>query len=1103
MPVLRRVITLVSATLLTWQAGLLAQPAPSPRRLAATPAAGAASAGYARVLEGITFRSIGPAAMGGRIDDVAVVESDPSIVYVATASGGLWKTTNSGTTWTPLFDKEAVSTIGDVTLAPSDPSVVWVGTGEPNNRQSSSWGNGVYKSTDAGQTWKHMGLRDTHHIGRIVVHPADPSVVYVAALGRLWGPNEERGLYKTTNGGETWTRVLGISADTGVVDVVMDPRSPDTLYAAAYQRRRTVFGFAGSGPEGGIHRTTDGGASWTRLERGLPWDPAARRPAARGGRATEGAAPAAPDKPAQDARQEIGRIGLAMYRGNPSVLYALVEHAEGGIFRTDDRGETWRRMSDTNPRPMYYSKVHVDPTNDQRVWVLGASMYFSEDGGKTFRSDLVRGRSVHGDFHAMWIDPADSARMVIGSDGGLYWSYDRGANWDFVANVPLGQFYEIGLDNSRPFRICGGLQDNNTWCGPSASLNPRGIANADWVVVGGGDGFYAQIDPADPETVYGESQDGNLFRRDLRTGQSRAIRPQPAEGAAPYRFQWNSPIAISAFDNKTIYYGGNVVFRSRDRGDSWEAISPDLTTGTDRHTLPIMGRVPDARTRSRHDGVRHWPAITTLAESPLDAKVLWAGTDDGRLHVTRDGGETWTDVFGRVAGVPKGTYVSRVIASRHQAGTAYATFDGHRSNDFGIYAFATTDYGATWTRITAGLPEDNGVLNVIREDPRNPDLLFAGGEYGAFVSLTRGRSWLPLRGNLPRVPVDDIAIHARDNALVLATHGRSIWILDDLTPLQQLTTAPLDAGLHVFPVRPALQWSTWSNSGTTGDKQFFGENPAYGAVIRYHVGQAMPGAQAKITVTAPDGTVVRELTGPAEPGLNQAVWDTRSEPPVPPARGATTGGGGGLFGQSQGARVDPGAFTVSVAVGEYTQQVGVEVFEDPRITMSAADRAQRRAALDRLAPAVRSTAEASRTITQLRTTLAAEIDGWKKADAVKVPAEVQEQASALLATIDAVYPTFGTPPGEQRGLGDAGPPLVERPTPLPMRLRLLYGAIADISAAPTAQQLRDIESLTARAGEVTADVSRLAEQDLAALNAAINRAGVPRITLPPPTSSQP
>jgi photosystem II stability/assembly factor-like uncharacterized protein len=1100
MSAVRQPFAYAVAVLLASQAAALAQPARPARGPAAVAAPDPADAVRARVLEGLKFRSIGPAAMGGRIDDVAVVESDASTVYVATASGGLWKTTNSGTTWTPLFDREAVSTIGDVTLAPSDPSIVWVGTGEPNNRQSSSWGNGVYRSTDAGLTWRHMGLRDTHHIGRIVVHPANPAIVYVAALGRLWGASEERGLYKTTNGGETWTRVLGISADTGVVDVVMDPRSPDTLYAAAYQRRRAAFGFAGSGPEGGIHKTTDGGATWTKLERGLPWDTASPRggaPRAGGGAPSapgvEGAAPSSP-------RQEIGRIGLAIYRSNPSILYALVEHEAGGIFRSDDRGETWRRMSDTNPRPMYYSKVHVDPTNDLRVWVLGASMYFSEDGGKTFRSDLAR--RAHGDFHAMWIDPANPARMITGSDGGLYWSHDRGLTWDYVANVALGQFYEIGLDNSRPFRICGGLQDNNTWCGPSASLNPRGVSNGDWVVVGGGDGFYAQIDPEDPDTVYGESQDGNLYRRDLRTGQSRSIRPQPAEGGAPYRFQWNSPIVISGFDHRTIYYGGNVVFRSRDRGDSWEVISPDLTTGADRNALPIMGRVPDARTRSRHDGVRHWPAITTLAESPLDAGVLWAGTDDGRLHVTRDGGATWTDVFGRVPGVPAGTYVSRVVASRHQAGTAYATFDGHRANDFGIYVYATPDFGATWTRITGGLPEDNGVINVIREDPRQPDLLFAGGEYGAFVSFTRGRTWLPLRGNLPRVPVDDIAIHARDNDLVLATHGRSIWILDDLAPLQELASGAPREGLHVFPVRPAIQWSTWSSTGTTGDKAFFGENPPYGALIRYHVGRAGAGGPAKIEVRHASGALVRELTGPAEPGLNQAVWDTRAESPVPPARGETPGGGG-FFGQAQGARVDPGVYAVTVTVGEQKAPASVEVLDDPRITFPAADRAQRRAALDRLAPAVRSATVASRTITQLRTTLVAEMDGWKKPGAAQVPAEVQSQAAALLARIDEAYPTFGTPPSEQRGLGDAGPPLVERPAPLPMRLRALYGTLAETSAAPTAGQLRDVEILTARATEASALVTRLAGEDLAALNAAINQAGVPRIVLPPGAGGDP
>ncbi|MCL4813882.1 MAG: hypothetical protein KJ061_15435 [Vicinamibacteraceae bacterium] len=1051
-----------------------AQPAPTattkPTRAAAADPQGAPSPEAA--IATLKFREIGPAAMGGRVDDFAVVESDPSIVYAGLASGGVWKTINGGTTWTPVFDNETVSTIGDVTVAPSDPDVVWVGTGEPNNRQSSSWGNGVYKSTDGGRSWKHMGLAETHTVGRIVIHPRNPDVVYVAAVGRLWGPNKERGLFKTTDGGATWTHVLAISDDTGVVDVAMDHASPDTLYAAAYQRRRTVFGFAGSGPEGGIYKTTDGGATWTKLVKGLPWD--------------------------SNQRQEIGRIGVNVYRGDTRIVYALVEHANGGIFRSDDKGETWQKMSDTNPRPMYYSKVHIDPRNDQRVWVLGAQMFYSEDAGKTFDSRLVQ--RIHGDYHALWIDPADSNHMILGSDGGIHWSWDRGRTWDFVNTIAIGQFYEIGLDNRRPYYICGGLQDNNTWCGPSSSMNPRGIANSDWFTIGGGDGFYAQMDPDDPNIVYAESQDGNVLRRDLRTGESRSIRPQPAEGEAPYRFQWNSPIVISAHDPTTIYYGGNFVFRSPDRGDSWTRISPDLTTGADRNTLPIMGRVPDRHTRSRHDGVQNWPAITTLSESPRTPDILWAGTDDGRLHVTRDGGRTWKDVFEKVTGVPKGTYVSRVIASRHADGTAYATFDGHRSNDFGIYVYTTTDFGETWKKIVTGLPANNGTVNVIREHPQHADLLFAGTEYGAFVSFTRGASWSPLKLNLPTVPVDDIQIHARDNDLVLATHGRSIWILDDITPLAELTGSVLASDLHAFTTRPAMQWRTWSNTGSTGHKQFFGANAPTGALIQFYL-KAKPADGEQVTVTVSDaaGKTVRELKADGEAGINRVVWDTRMNSPLPPAPPGTGGpGGGGGFGAmaaAAGPRVEPGTYTVTIAVAGKQATTTVEVEEDPRISMTAADRAARTAALEQIMPRLGPLVTAQRTIQQMRTSLASAMEGWKRPDA-KVPEQVRKAAEGLLAKIDALYPNFGTPPSEQRGLGDAGPPIVARPTPYPQRLMQLYGAIANWSAAPTAWQKEQVTLLTAKATELVSAVDGLS-RELDALNTLMNEAGVPHIVVAP------
>ncbi|HEX8871686.1 MAG TPA: hypothetical protein VF758_02905, partial [Candidatus Acidoferrum sp.] len=698
--------------------------------------------------KGLEFRELGPAIMGGRIDDFAVVESDPDIVYVGTASGGVWKTTNSGTTWEPIFDKQSVSTIGDIAIAPSDPSVVWVGTGEPNNRQSSSWGDGVYKSQDGGKTWQRMGLAATHHIGRIVIHPKNPDVVYVAALGHLWGPNAERGVYKTADGGKTWTQALKISDDTGVSDIAMDPQSPDTLYAAAYQRRRSPYGFIGGGPEGGIYKTTDGGATWKKLSKGLPYE--------NGG--------------------DTGRIGLDIFRKNPNVVYALVQHEKGGIYRSEDKGETWKKMSDTDPRPSYYSQVRVDPNNDLRVWVLGAPMYFSEDGGKTFTTARVQ--KIHGDFHALWIDPADSNRILAGSDGGIHWSHDNGKTWEFVNTVAIGQFYEIGLDNDKPYHICGGLQDNGSWCGPARSLSRDGITNQDWTLIHGGDGFYAQIDPAEPWIVYTESQDGYLDRRDLRTGQQRSIHPEAKFGEEHYRFNWNSPVLISGHDRQTIYYGANYLFKSTNRGDSWTRLGKDLTGAVDRNKLAISGKVPDKTTLSRHDGVEEFSTITTVSESPLSANVLWVGTDDGNLQVTRDGGKEWKNVASRVPGLPKGTYVSRVVASKYGEGSAFATFDGHRSDDYNVYIYFTADYGETWKAIRNGIPDAAGSVHVLREHPRNSNLLFAGTEFGLWVSWDRGANWSALKSNFPTVPVDDIQIQARENDLVLATHGRSIWVLD-------------------------------------------------------------------------------------------------------------------------------------------------------------------------------------------------------------------------------------------------------------------------------------------------------------------------------------
>ncbi len=1045
--------------------------------------------------------------MGGRIDDFAVVESNPNIVYVGTASGGVWKTTNNGTTWTPVFDKEGVSTIGDIAIAPSDPAVVWVGTGEPNNRQSSSWGDGIYKSLDAGKTWQRMGLVATHHIGRIVIHPKNPDVVYAAALGHLWGPNPDRGVYKTTDGGKTWNQVLKINDDTGVSDIAMDPESPDTLYAAAYERRRTPFGFNGGGTGGAIYKTTDGGAKWKKLTKGLPYE--------NGG--------------------DTGRIGLDIYRKDPNIVYAIVQHEKGGTYRSEDKGETWKKMGDTNPRPSYYSQIRIDPTNDLRIWELGAQMYYSEDGGKTFSTQRVKG--IHGDFHAMWIDPADSNHVITGCDGGIHWSYDNGRTWDFLNIIAIGQYYEVGLDNEKPYQICGGLQDNGSWCGPSMSLTREGITNEDWTLMPGGDGFYAEIDNVEPWIVYTESQDGHISRRDAHTGQQTEIMPEAKAGEPHYRFQWNSPMAVSIHDHKTIYYGGNYLFKSTDRGDSWTRLGGDLTTGVDRNKLEIFGKVPDKNTLSRHDGVEEYPTITTLSESPLKADVLWVGTDDGNLQVTRDGGKTWKNVASRVPGVPKGTYVSRVLASKYGEGSAYVSFDGHRGDDYNVYLFATTDYGENWKAIRNGIPETAGTVHVVREHPRNANLLFAGTEFGLWVSWDRGANWTALKNNLPTVPVDDIEIQAEQNDLVLATHGRSIWIFDDLTPIEKFDSAVANSELTFFSPRPATLWDLRERRWSAGQKMFTAKNPPYGAILSYYLKEALPPeppktakegkdakegekkvaaatdqkekpdsaenkeGKTKISVYDKDGKPVREMDGPGKAGVNRTNWDLRwNSPAVPTPEQLEAAAAGFDFGP-RGPLVEPGKYTIKIKAGskEATQEVVVE--DDPRMQMSAADRAARREAIDQLYAMAKTADKDRKTIQGIQEGLKAARDEWKKdagkPDALKIPEDIQKAAEELQKKVDAVAEKYAR---ERQGLGNAGPPFIWKPEPLPQQVQSLLRDLDGFWAAPGGQQKEKLAELPPLVSEASTQVKKIAEEDLPALNKKMNDAGIPHIVpkTPPP-----
>ena len=1083
---------------------------------------------FQAAISGLKFREIGPATMGGRIDDIEVSPTDSRTIYVATAAGGILKSTNGGTSWTNLFDKEAVPSVGDIAISQSNPSIIWAGTGEANNRQSSSWGNGIYRSLDAGKTWKLMGLNGTMHIARIAVHPTNPDIVWVAAVGNLWAPSAERGIYKTTDGGATWRQVLKVNDDTGASDLAVDRESPNILYATTYQRRRTAWGFNGSGPGSGLYKSVDGGETWTRITKGMPYD-------------TENA-----PNPRPENLEETGRNAVSIYSKDTNIVYALIEHANGGVYKSNDKGETWTRVADinSNPRPMYFSQIRVDPNNDQRLWIGGVTMQYSEDGGKTWSGNFAR--APHADTHAIWIDPNDSNHLIIGNDGGINITYDRGRTWDYANTVPIGQFYEIGVDNGMPYKICGGLQDNNAWCGPSMSFNPRGITNDEWFTIGGGDGFYAQPDPMDTNIVYTESQDGNIIRRNVVTGESKSIRPREDFDEGFFRFQWNSPILISTFDHNTIYYGGNFLFKSTNRGDSWTKVgNVDLTTGVDRNKLQIMGRVPDKNTRSRHDGVEDYPAITTISESPLNKNVLWVGTDDGNLQVTRDG-QTWKNVVDKVPGVPKGTYVSRVVASRLNEGTAFATFDGHRNGDFKVYVFETNDYGETWKSLASNLKTENGTVKVIREHPRNPNLLFLGTEFGLFASTDRGGRWMQIRQNLPTVPVFDILIHPRENDLILATHGRSIWVMDDITPLEQLNQNAMNSGVYLFDPRQAVMWRAWNNRSLTSDKAFYGQNPPNGAMINFYLKEPLKDRE-NVTITIQDAagqavrTIVCNRPNPNAPqpqpggfgfgggggggggfgfgggggqqctanqGINRYVWDMRSRPVAPPG-GQTPGGEGGPGGPggfaaalaNLGFRVDPGTYTVKVKRGDTELSKTLTIIEDPRINFSAEDRAKKRAALMKLQPLVVQAQMAGNMMTNptsgLRANLNNAIQSWKRPGAPQIPENIRKMAEDLLKKVDAAYISWGTPPSEVANLSAAGPALVQYPTPLNQRAAQLLGAIENSSNAPTDYELSQIDALAQRIPPAVEIVRKLINEDLANLNNAMREAKVPYIQ--PPT----
>jgi photosystem II stability/assembly factor-like uncharacterized protein len=987
--------------------------------------------------DALHFRSIGPAVMSGRVSDFAVYEANPSIFYVGTAHSGLWKTTNGGTTFTPQFQDKGYISIGDVAVSQKNPDLVWVGTGEANNRQSTSWGDGVYKSTDGGRTFERVGLERSYHINRIAIDPSNNDVVFVAAQGSLFGPGGDRGVYRTTDGGKTWKAVLTVDADTGANDLVMDPTNSRILYASTYQRRRSQCCFNGGGPGSGLWKSTDGGDNWTRLTTGIP-------------------------------PGSLGRIGLDIYRRSPNILYALIEaeaapaagrgggggggRGQGGadatsgtgIYRSDDAGASWHRVSGNNSRPMYFSQVRIDPNNPDRVITAAVQIGLSIDGGKTFAQ---ADPTIHDDTHAIWWDPANSDHVMIGTDGGVGISWDGTKRWQFLWNLPIGLFYHVSYDMSQPYNVCGGMQDNDAWCGPSAVRTQRGITPERWIRTQIGDGMVVLADLIDPRISYGETQDGSMQRHNNVTGESKTIRPSaanvtpaPAAGET-YRFNWDSPLILSPNDPRVLLAAGNKVFRSTDRGDSWAVISPDLTSNANRDDLTIMG-VKDSDVRiSRNDGIVAWPTIVAIAESTKQPGLYYTGTDDGVVSVSKDGGKTWDKTLAdRLTGMPKGAWISEVVPSRFDARTVYVTADAHRLDDYAPHIWVSHDYGATFENLANSWV---GAVKTLAEDLRNPDVLYLGTETGLAVSLDRGKSWQRISANLPTVRVDEITLHPRDNAMILATHGRALWILDHLEMIQEYAQAQA-SGAYLFSVPDALEWKSSNelNMEFWGDNFFLGENPPFEAVIPFYVKSAASVVQLKIADAA--GKTVRQLAVGArsQSGIETACWDLRVEPirtggSAPAGRGAGPGGGAGNApggransavvegpdagfknacgaggrgggGAAAGPLVLPGIYHVTLIVdGKTIATKPIKVSTDPAISMNDMQRKRYFDVAMDLHDIQQRGENAAAALGPFHTSMTDASDKIGKANGV--PASVKTEFESLSREFDVVRAKFGVP----------------------------------------------------------------------------------------------
>ncbi len=1041
------------------------------------------------IFSGLAARSIGPALMSGRIGDLAVDPNDRATYFAAACSGGVWKTTNAGTTWTPVFDAQKSYSIGCLAMDPNNSQVIWVGTGENNSQRSVSFGDGVYRSRDGGRSWENLGLGESEHIGQIAIDPRDSDVVFVAAQGPLWRPGGDRGLYKTTDGGKTWARVLHVSDDTGVNEVHLDPRDPDLIYASSYQRRRHVWTLINGGPESAIHKSTDGGKTWRKLTNGVP----------------------GVDK---------GRIGLDISPADPDVVYAIIEAAEGqgGFFRSTDRGETWhKRNSYMTTSPQYYNEIICDPVLVDRVYALDTYMRVTEDGGATFQT--VPRRNRHVDDHALWIDPNDNDYLLVGCDGGVYESFDRAQNWAYKANLPITQFYRVSTDNSQPFYyVYGGTQDNNTQGGPSRTTDRAGITNADWFVTVGGDGYETVVDPTDPNIVYSQWQYGGLVRHDRRSGEIVSIKPREGPDGEAYKWNWDTPLILSPHDHKRLYFAANKLFRSDDRGSSWTVISDDLTRGLDRNALEVMGKIQNVDAVSKNRSTSIFGNTVSLTESTLVEGLIWIGTDDGLIHVTGDGGRTWRKIS-LFPGVPDMTYVSSLTASRHEADTAFASFDNHKNGDFKPYLLRTLDRGATWESIAGDLPP-RCIVYSVQEDHVRSDLLFAGTEFGAFFTLDGGTNWHKI-GGLPTIAVRDVDVQRRESDLAFGTFGRSIYILDDYSPLRHVDAELLESDAHVFPVKDALLYIQRSRlgggngRGSQGAGYYAASNPPFGAQITYYLKDKLTTLRERrkeaekaaekagkeydypsldelraedrempprvvLIVRELNGTVVRRIDAPRSKGIHRVTWDLRypSSSPVLSATG----------GSPSGHLAAPGTYTVTVAksvgdeITELTEPVRFEVVPLGLATFAAKDRAavlafhKKVARLDRAVQgAIRAAGEAQSRLALIR----------------KAVNETPSADLALLRETGELENRLDTLLVELRG--DPTLRKHQEPTPpsISSRVRSIVNAQWRVTSAPTASDREAYRHAGDAFGKTLALLRRLVENDLKSLENKLEAAGAP------------